>query len=157
MGNAHQLKKEIIYVIGGKISCMSLDCYDGMNGNDVWASSDAGESWAVITAQPPFGPRWGHGGWINKDGVLIMWGGLNSATGAYGDTYTYREVWASFNGGYAWVQCSVPNNALFLRGEQGVTANAAGQLIFVGGYAYAENGNFQVRYNGQRQLSPPQC
>ena len=147
VANAPHLKREIVYVIGGKVTCTNSDCYDGMNSNDVWASSDAGETWAAVNARPPFGPRWGHGGWVNKDGVLIMWGGLNALNGLYGSTTTYREVWASFNGGYDWHLCPTPPNALFLRGEQGATVNANGQLIMVGGYAYAENGQPQVRYN----------
>ena len=140
-------RPEVIYVIGGKVTCINSDCYDGMNANDVWISSDAAESWTLMTLRAPFGPRWGHGGWVNQDGALLMWGGLNSADGTYGSTVTWREMWLSLDGGYEWNLCPTPPNARFLRGEQGATVNANGQLILVGGYAYAEDNNFQVRYN----------
>ena len=146
VGSSAGLKREVIYVIGGRVSCTNADCYAGIMSNDVWASSDEGTTWAAITAMAPFGPRWGHGGWINKDGALLVWGGLNTPTGQYINTVTQRDMWASFDGGYTWSQCATPNTA-WIRGEQGVAVNRAGNLVLVSGYAYAENGVFQVRYN----------
>ena len=146
VGYSAGLKREVLYVIGGKVSCLSTDCYDGRMSNDVWASSDSGDSWAAITASAPFGPRWGHGGWVTRDGVLLVWGGLNTATGLYADTVTQRDMWASFDGGYTWAQCATSGTS-WIRGEQGVAVNRQGQMVLVGGYAYAENGDFQVRYN----------
>ena len=140
-------KKEILYVIGGRVTCTTFDCYGGVMANDVWASSDSGVTWAVINAAPGFGPRWGHGGWATKDGVLLVWGGLNTPTGAYVNTVTQRDLWASFDGGFTWRQCNTPNTE-WIRGEQGSVVNpTTGQLILVAGYAYSENGVFQVRYN----------
>ena len=139
-------KKEILYVIGGRVTCTNPTCYNGLMANDVWASSDEGRSWAVINANPGFPPRWGHGGWVTKDGVLLVWGGLNTPTGIYANTITNRDMWASFNGGYNWVQCNTPNTD-WIRGEQGVAVSPAGNMVLVAGYAYTENNVFQVRYN----------
>ena len=143
------IKRELLYVIGGEVQCLNTDCSDSRDGNDVWASSDYGLSWAVITATPPFGERWGHGGVVTASGVLVMWGGSTSNSGAYADTYTYREVWASFDGGFQWHSCTLPSplqDRLFIRTEQGAALNFQGQLVITAGYAYAENGQFQVRY-----------
>ena len=73
-------------------------------------------------------------------------GRLDSPTGLYSDTVTQRDMWASFDGGYTWAQCATAGTA-WIRGEQGATVNRAGLLVLVGGYAYAENGGQQVRYN----------
>ena len=143
------VKREVIYVIGGEVECLNTDCSDSRDGNDVWASSDQGVSWALLTATPPFGGRWGHGGVVTAHGALVIWGGSTSSTGYYQDTFTYREVWASFDGGYTWNSCALPSqlqDRLFIRTEQGAALNSRGQLVLTAGYAYAENGQFQVRY-----------
>ena len=139
-------KTEIIYVIGGRVTCTNANCYDGVMANDVWASSDYGITWAALNANAPFSPRWGHGGWITREGVLLVWGGLNTPTGLYDNTITQRDIWASFDGGFTWSQCATADTA-WIRGEQGIAVNANGQLVLVAGYAYQENGQFQARYN----------
>ena len=45
-----------------------------------------------------------------------------------------------------WNSCNVPQTR-WIRGEQGSTVNAHGQLVITSGYAYTENGFQQVRYN----------
>ena len=151
IANSTALRREVIYVIGGKTSCTNANCYNGANSNDLWASSDQATSWTQINARPPFGPRWGHGGVVTSAGVLVVWGGMNSPTGLYEDTTTYRDVWASFDGGYNWHECNVPGTAaqkLWIRGEQGAVLNAAGQLVLAAGYGYGAPPEtaFQVRY-----------
>ena len=149
IANSPVLKREIIYVIGGEVVCLNVDCSDSRDGNDVWASSDNGASWAVISATPPFKGRWGHGGVVSSRGVLVMWGGSTSDDGRYNNTYTFREAWASFDGGYTWQGCNLPpalEDRLFIRTEQGAALNLRGQLVISAGYAYAERGQFQVRY-----------
>ena len=146
VGYSSFYKREIMYVIGGRVTCTNADCYEGVMSNDVWASSDYGVTWAALTANAPFGPRWGHGGWITRGEVLLVWGGLNTPTGRYADTVTQRDMWASWDGGYSWSQCATANTD-WIRGEQGVVVNSFGQLLLVAGYAYSENGQQQVRYN----------
>ena len=141
------LKTDIIYVMGGQTTCMSCDCSDGVSINDVWASSDGARSWTAVNTRPPWGPRWGHSGIVTTAGVLLVFGGLHSMTGLYQDTVTYRDMWASFDGGLQWCACSLPPNKLFIRGEQGVAINGDGRLVITAGYSYAENGTFQMRFN----------
>ena len=146
VGYSSFYKREILYVIGGRVTCTNANCYDGTMSNDVWASSDYGVTWAQLTAAAGFGPRWGHGGWITRGEVLLVWGGLNTPTGLYENTITQRDIWASFDGGFTWNQCATSGTS-WIRGEQGVVVNPNGQLVLVAGYAYTENNEFQVRYN----------
>ena len=76
---------------------------------------------------------------------------MNSLTGAYTATTTYRDVWASFDGGYTWRECNVPGTdaqKLWIRGEQGAVVNAQGHLVLAAGYGYGSppEAGFQVRY-----------
>ena len=146
VGYSSFYKREILYVIGGRVTCTNANCYEGVMSNDVWASSDYGVSWQQLTANAGFGPRWGHGGWITRGEVLLVWGGLNTPSGQYADTVTQRDMWASFDGGFTWNQCAT-SGTNWIRGEQGVVVNANGQLVLVAGYAYTENNVQQVRYN----------
>ena len=134
VGTAPLLGQELIYVLGGHNSSLTPDSI-----NDVWASSDGGASWALITARAPWGPRWGHAGVITEAGVLLVIGGSNSDTGEYSGMYSYREIWASFNGGLSWSICNfLPGaaNRTFIRTEQGATLLGNGQLVLASGYWY---------------------
>ena len=138
VGNAPRLgNAELVYVIGG----MYEDSDSGLTTflNDVWVSSDEGRTWAVVTAAAPFGGRWGAGGVITAAGVLLVGGGAATPTGAYEDTFTYRDMWASFDGGVTWSSCTLPTPAtarLFVRAEQSMTLDNSERLFLVSGYEY---------------------
>ena len=81
---------DITYVIAGRDS---VDNY-----NDVWASSDDGKSWVVISGQAPFLTRASANGVTTKDGLLIIAGGFaDDAVGRY-NTGVANDVWLSMNG-----------------------------------------------------------
>ena len=130
VGTAPLLGLELLYVMGGQTSATG-------SSNDVWASSDGGASWSLISAAAPWGPRWGHAGVITEAGALLVIGGSNTDTGSDADTYTYREIWASFNGGLDWSICTfLPGaaNRTFIRTEQGAALLSNGQLALSAGY-----------------------
>ena len=61
IANSTALRRELIYVIGGKTQCTNFDCYDGFNSNDVWASSDQAQTvdagQRAPALRPALGPR----------------------------------------------------------------------------------------------------
>ena len=143
VGDAPVLQKEIIYVIGGITSWVVVgNELVQRYSNDVWASSDGGLNW-IRLEDAGFAPRWGHGGLITSEGVLLVFGGADSTDGTYAAMYQYRDVWASFDGGRSWGQCSVGTTAgqsTWIRTESGVTLNSEGHLLSVAGYAFGAVG-----------------
>ena len=145
------LNKEVIYVIGGIVSYIApASGIVQSQSNDVWASSDQGITWWQITANAPFFRRWGHAGVVNKDGVLLLFGGSNTDTQQYRDMYSYRDVWTSFDGGINWQSCQLPSGEdearQFIRTEQGVTIDSQGRMLIASGYSYdGRGGRFDYR------------
>ena len=67
--------------------------------NDVWASSDMGVSWSLVTSNPGF-PCRSHGRMrATQNGVLLISDG-SSETGSYGDEGYLADLWASLDGGF---------------------------------------------------------
>ena len=141
--------REIIYVIGGSTGWLNNGAVQ-TNSNDVWASSDQGVTWRQLRANNADGHfyhRWGHAGVVTQAGVIIVFGGSNSPDGRYTNTYSYRDVWTSFDGGLNWHSCNMPGGAngpdevkQFIRTEQGVTINRDGKMIIATGYSFDPNG-----------------
>ena len=140
--------REIIYVIGGSTGWLNNGGVQ-TNSNDVWASSDQGVTWRQLVANNAFGHffhRWGHAGVITDAGVIILFGGSNSPDGSYANTYSYRDVWTSYDGGFTWRTCNMPGGPTgpdaakqFIRTEQGVTINREGKMIIATGYSFDPN------------------
>ena len=135
IGEADALRVELIYVMGGTVRNDAAQ----EQSNDVWASSDEGASWVQITANAAWGPRWGHVGAITAAGVLLVLGGLNNEDPTQPNRQTtYKDMWASFDGGYSWGKCDVRDgdtNA-FIRGEQALALTDAEELLLGTGYLW---------------------
>ena len=135
IGESPVLQKEIIYVLGGFIRVD--ENRNGAASNDIWASSDGGVTWAVVLNQAPWGPRWGHSGFITAAGVLMIFGGSNSDTGLFSDSYTYDDVWTSFDGGVNWSRCNLPDSGeeprSFVRHKAGVTLTEDEEMVIASG------------------------
>ena len=64
--------------------------------------------------------------------------------------YSYRDVYASFDGGYTWNSCQLPSGEdearQFIRTEQGVTVDSQGRMVIASGYSYdGRGGRFDYR------------
>ena len=146
------LGREVIYVIGGHTSWQNNGAV-ATNSNDVWASSDGGATWKNLVPNGKAGhlyARWGHAGVITEAGVIVLFGGSNSPDGTYYNTYSYRDVWASFDGGYNWQSCQLPEGPdaarQFIRTEQGVTINREGKMIIATGYSFDPENHVRFDY-----------
>ena len=82
--------KDITYIIAGR------DTVD--NYNDVWASSDDGKTWVVISAAGPFMTRASANGAVTKDGLLILAGGFADNAVGQSNIDIANDVWLSMNG-----------------------------------------------------------
>ena len=138
IGESPVLQKEIIYVLGG---WTRLDeNLDGTASNDIWASSDGGVTWSLVLSNAPWAPRWGHSGFITAAGVLLIFGGSNSESGAYSETYTHDDVWTSFDGGNNWSRCNLPDDGdesrSFVRHKAGVALTEDEEMVIASGITY---------------------
>ena len=116
--------KDITYVIAGR---------DGNdNYNDVWASSDDGRTWLVISARAPFMSRANANGAVTKDGLLIFAGGYADEEIGRFNTDIANDVWLSMNGGYTWGRC-VLDAEWDDRFQQAVTVDVNGNLLVLSG------------------------
>jgi len=97
--------------------------------NDVWQSTDNGETWTEITGVP-FTARWAFG-LVELDGALYVIGGHSNV----GATASLNDVWKSLDGGATWT--IIQPSASFLEFGEGLSV-VLGSLIYVySGY----NGN----------------
>ena len=77
--------------------------WPGQRQNDVWASSNGGSTWVVITANAPYRGR--------QDGQLIITpsGAMLTVAGDVGinEPGNFNDIWASLDGGYTWGLCNL--------------------------------------------------
>lgn len=79
-----------IYIIGGYGDA-------GSYLNDVWKSSDDGETWVEVVRNASFSPRYGHKAVVLENSIYII-GGFN------GRSSHYNEVWKSDDLGQTWTE-----------------------------------------------------
>ena len=132
-------RQDILYVIGGATPSFYSSNLQDVYYNDVWASSDYGKTWALITANAPWTGRWGHSGVVTRHGAIVFYGGA-VRDDLYDEPYNfafYGDIWASFDGGYTWSECTgrtVPYN----RTESAVALDSDGHLLMAAGYSIHE-------------------
>jgi len=64
---------------------------------DIWKSSDSGETWQLVTSEPGFSPRSGHGVVVNTQGDVIS---------VIGGWPHYHDLWVSTDLGITFKQIS---------------------------------------------------
>ena len=133
VGQAPLLNTQVMYVIGGAVQVVNGGV--SVNSNEVWASSDAGATWVVVTNSTQWPVRSGHTGVMTAAGVLLIAGGSNSATS---QSVVYNDLWVSFDGGVSWGQCSVDagnstNNSSWIRDRQSSVLTVNEQLLLAAG------------------------
>ena len=139
-GRAPLLQVPVLYVLGGAELGASTP-YQAYN--DVWVSSDDGRSWALVTANAPWGPRWGASGLVTSGGALLVMGGAHSDDGDVLSRYTQKDAWASFDGGFSWARCALPASVAardFVRVEQGQLVDADERMLLMAGNALYPGG-----------------
>lgn len=63
--------------------------------NDVWRSTDKGETWTRMTANAGWSGRWNHAGVALPDGSIAIMGGWDGSS-------RLNDVWRSTNNGVSW-------------------------------------------------------
>ena len=94
---APQTSYEVMMVVAGQNPTGA-----GAYLQDVWSSSNYGQSWTMQTANAGFSPRLGANLAVSANGIAVLHGGAAyvSASAAW---VWYSDVWASANGGAQWV------------------------------------------------------
>ena len=137
------LKVDVLYVMGGWVTYDLRAPQRVATINDVWVSSDGGVSWKELTGYGTesvtsnmWPKRWGHSSFVTEKGVLLVAGGTDTKTGNQAQYVTYKDLWASFDGGYNWYPCKLPTNADFIRAEQSMQVTADQRLLLISGYSF---------------------
>ena len=93
-----------LYVIGGMAANASSP-FGADVARDVWTSTD-GRTWTALP-DAPFAPRARSGVVATEGGVLMVVGGATTVShGTYDSWVMLGEVWASFDGGVGWWNCT---------------------------------------------------
>ena len=105
----------------------------GSDRNDVWASSDGGAKWELITLAAAWASRDDMNGEVTSAGLLIISGGKGEVqVGDQRVSEVYNDVWVSADGGYTWGVC-VADAAFNDRRYQMTVLDEQGHLIVAGG------------------------
>ena len=104
--------RDIIFVIAGAVQT-AQDAASGSLRSDVWASSDSGLSWLLLSTGR-FPARFGHSAVVSASGILLLFGGLTvvaEPAGALSSTPSLSDLWASLDGGLSWGLCAAQTAA----------------------------------------------
>ena len=99
--------------------------------NDIWATSDGGVVWQLITLGAGWESRDDMNGELTNAGLLIVTGGKSERAPGI-PTEIHNDVWVSADGGYSWGQC-IKDAAFTDRRYQMTALDEAGYLIVAGG------------------------
>ena len=120
--------------LGGANVLMVLGGWTGSaDRNDIWASSDGGNAWQLITLGAGWDSRDDMNGEITDAGLLIVSGGKTERPGVPDEFH--NDVWVSADGGYSWGQCikdasfSDRRYQMTVLDEQGYLIVAAGDVV----------------------------
>jgi PKD repeat protein len=113
--------------------------------NDVWRSTDQGETWAQVTPGAEWSVRYGTTGVALPDGSIVLVGGGNYGT---------NDVWRSTDLGESWAELtdSAPWPP---RGRHTSIALPDGSIVLMGGYAGPKfNDVWRLETAGSSEQSP---
>ena len=102
----------------------------GSDRNDVWASSDGGAVWQLITLGAGWDSRDDMNGEITTAGLLIVSGGKTERPNQPFEFH--NDVWVSADGGYSWGQC-IKDASFTDRRYQMTVLDEQGHLIVAAG------------------------
>ncbi|MDD1689923.1 MAG: PGF-pre-PGF domain-containing protein [Methanoregula sp.] len=94
--------------------------------NDVWISSDKGESWDQQTPAAAWSKRQGSSSVALPDGSIILMGGLTNS--AY-----LNDIWRSTNDGATWTQITTTGSMWEIRTQHTSVVLADGSIVMMGG------------------------
>ena len=118
---------DYIMVLGGRGAPNAGDPYGYYDSNDVWQSSNGGQSWSQLTAAAAWAPRDQFAWTYSSSGLHVINGG--DVQGGYGGFY--GDVWTSTDG-INWVMvCEM--TSLGLQSENSIIFDSMGYLYFFGG------------------------
>ncbi|MGL4368003.1 MAG: Kelch repeat-containing protein [Brevinemataceae bacterium] len=105
-----------IYIIGGYSET-------GSHLNDIWKSSDFGETWIEVANYASFSPRYGHKTVVIGNEIYVI--------GGYDGRQYFNEVWKSIDLGKTWTQMTgVP-----FKNREGFGAiNYKSEILLIGGH-----------------------
>jgi PKD repeat protein len=118
---------ESIVVMGGTSNSAPVGNY-----NDVWRSTDKGETWVRKTASAGWDPRILHSSTVTSNGSILVIGGYNFGTG------TSSGVWKSIDLGINW---SKVNSSNFNQTTDTIATTLPNGCILVTSGTYTENTN----------------
>ena len=111
-----------IVVLGGS------GLYEG-GSNDVWSTSDYGNTWNLVVLKAAWAPRQWANVAVGNNGVMVLYGGA-----LYNGTQWvwFQDVWVSLNGGVLWQQLNAaPTSGLLAY---------AGVMVDPNGYVVVSSG-----------------
>lgn len=96
--------------------------------NDVWRSTNGGDTWDLLTDNAPWSPRYRHSSVVLLNGdILLMGGDVGSPL------YFSDEIWRSTNGGANWSQVNVTGTYWSGRTAHTSVVLANGDIVLIGG------------------------
>ena len=95
--------------------------------NDIWASSDDGRNWRLLTAAAPWAPRDDSNAEVTSKGLIVMTSGKTDVP-----FEIHNDVWVSADGGYTWGRC-LQDAAFTDRRYQMTVLDEADYLYVIGG------------------------
>jgi BNR repeat-like domain/Galactose oxidase, central domain len=90
--------------------------------NDVWRSTDNGTTWALMTADAGWSPRYGQGSVVTKDGRIVL----------IGDIHETNDIWSSTDNGATW-EIVNPHAEWSSRAGESCVILPDGKIILTGG------------------------
>ncbi len=108
----------------GSIVLMGGYTASGIRTNDVWRSTDKGNTWTLMTANAGWWPRHLHSSVALSDGSIVLMGGYTPL----------NDVWLSVNNGASWTQ-QTAHAAWSGRYAHSSVAMPDDSIVLMGGYA----------------------
>jgi PKD repeat protein len=129
-----------VAMLDGSIVLMGgTDNYGYSYLNDVWRSTDSGESWTQVNANAGWSARFLHSSVVMPDGSLVLMGGFGS------DGYK-NDVWRSTDDGAMWIQLNA-SAGWTARWDHKSVVMPDGSIVLIGGVDGSAYKNDVWRFN----------
>jgi len=100
--------------------------------NDVWASTNYGSTWTLVSAAAPWSVRQDAMVAVSQSGVIVLVGGMEYVGGANGTWVWNSDAWASMDGGSTWLLLRA-NTTLGPVAYGAIDVDANGYIVTSGG------------------------